>query len=255
MTIQPGGNCELFLNFTPSINAQSIPEVSARFTTNDPDQPEHLVVFRISKLIGGLTMAPSAITLGTRFVGEVCKFECVASDTAAWRRKCIRVEPSDPKRLRCHFVSDDSQTGDVLQGEVVCTTEGYLDETIAAYFEGLPRPIVIPVTGVIKSRVEVVPSKILLPRRTESGPLYDAVVHVISHVSGTQHLEFENPPAGFEIRQSTPANEKRFVVTITLREACSAEYCGKTIFLRGKVITETGECPIAIGCTIPTERK
>jgi hypothetical protein len=86
-----------------------------------------------------------------------------------------------------------------LEVEVNTSLPGPFEERIEIYLAGRPIPTILPVSGMVKPPVELVPRSVLLPLMTESGPLYKAKCLCRSTEGKPVTLRVESSPPGIHV--------------------------------------------------------
>jgi hypothetical protein len=185
LRIAPGEDAELSMRWSVS----GTPNESARtvilFHTNDPSSPEAHIEAVVSRITGGIRATPAQLVFSTVPLGAESRQVLELRDWATPARTMKRVSCNSPQ-VETHLLSADDKTTEpkgadvssgILLGRVEVVLKGTTIGSIADQLridlaeEGSPT-VVIPLVGRVAPPVEVLPSSLFLPRKSEEGWAY-----------------------------------------------------------------------------------
>jgi hypothetical protein len=183
LRIPPGGREPLLLRMGVWGPAGEAVVTSAGFRTNDPKQPDVQIAVRVSNIMAGVAPATPKLMIGNVPVGAEVRRTVDIRDWSKQPRSLGKVVSSLPDLVRASLVSDVGPAVDdsaeaigAVVGRVEIAVEttrpGPVDETVQIYLaDGSQASDSIRVIGRIVAEVEAIPSVIVLPRFTSTGPV------------------------------------------------------------------------------------
>jgi hypothetical protein len=180
------------------------------FRTNDPAAPERALRLVVSRVKGGVEATPRSVAFGSVPVGKVVREVVDVTDEWPDARALDRVVSSAPGRVRVRQLPPEPSPDGTGRGRPLARLEitvdtrspAAVDDRVEVYVAGRSFPTVVPVSGKVTAAVEVSPATVLLPRKSDSGPLYEATCLCRSTEGKPLTLRVESAPP--DVRVETP---------------------------------------------------
>lgn len=139
-----------------------------RFRSNDPNQPEALVLLKIENCIGGIETVPTAVHFGFVLTGTKHAENVDIFDRAAIPRQITEVVSSDPERIRVTLLPCDPKQSKAtdqrhiarLQIEIHEHQSGPLNSHVLIKLNDESQPFKLSVYGKMIPVCEAIPSTI-----------------------------------------------------------------------------------------------
>ena len=225
LKIRPGETRQLTARWAVNGAAGERISTSIYFTTNAPDQQEVHLQLLVPRLKGGVEVFPAAVTYGRVVVGRTLREVVAVIDLSPTPRVPTRITTSGGRVTATIRPTDPAPWqgpgGGTLVGhvEVVADTSspGEISENVTVWFGGGQpmNPVSFLVSGRVVNPVEISPGAILLPRKSDAGPLYTATCLARSADNVPFQIRVESCPPGWQatIRDSHTAASKAIEIT------------------------------------------
>jgi hypothetical protein len=223
----PGEEVQLTLRISVRSEVGQPSRSYVTFRTNDPRHPE-FEIEALVPLVTGVDTFPRTLALGTVSKGSVARSIIEIRDLSGKKRRIHRAFTNNPDRITvCLLPSESTKVGQEKSGkgsligllEVVVTTEapGAINGAVQVQVdEQGERLVSIPIVGQVVSDVEVSPSTLVLPRKSQEGPLYFGNCRCWSTKGEPILLSEATVPKGISVQVSeVPGNPAMQLVTIT----------------------------------------
>ncbi len=182
------------------------------FRTNDPAVPERSVRLVVSLVKGGVEASPRSVVFGSVPVGKAVKQVVDVTDEWPDVRPLERVVSTNPERVQVRELPPEPSSSTPAQGRRLARLEitvdtripATVDDRVEVYVAGRSFPTVISVSGKVTAPVEVSPSTVLLPRMSDTGPLYEATCLCRSPEGKSLTLRVESAPADVSVEIANP---------------------------------------------------
>jgi hypothetical protein len=155
-----------------------------QFETNDPNRPLAQVEVTIPKVTGGIEIEPSRIAFGTVPVNREIRYVLSLRSFASPAHIVKQVTTTDRQRVNVRFLPPEDQVsedGPQKEGTIVGRIEvivntarpGRVDGAIQVHLSVERRnPEAVPITGRVAALVESIPPSLVLPRVSQTGPVW-----------------------------------------------------------------------------------
>jgi hypothetical protein len=158
------------------------------FRTNDPAQPHGALTAKVARIRGGVETFQAVVAFGAVLEGDECRRTVEVRDRSSLARRVVAVQISNPELLEVKLLPllTESQTDQQpSEGALIGRIEAAVNTAKATPIEGTihitlddPQkpPLKIDVHGRIVPVVELIPSVVVLPRRSAQGWSHSAEV-------------------------------------------------------------------------------
>lgn len=192
LSIPPKETVPVYVCLQPRVNDGESTGVVVRFLSNDNVKPIQDLKVIISKVTGGVFAEPMVLQFGKVPVGKTESLEVQITDRSLNPRiieQCsITSELFIIDKLEVNHLDIIDQSKKRVSTRIGkakvslrCDQPGSYTESIQVHLKGTNRPpLVIPVYAIVVDAVEVIPKRMVLPRRTDDGDSYAANLRVIS---------------------------------------------------------------------------
>jgi hypothetical protein len=256
LVLEPGKSQEVIIRFFVTEPPGNVQENAIRFCTNDPINPEHQVVLRISRVAGGFVTSPRAAVFGSLKLNQLARMRVEIRHQETGSRNVLWAEATNGNGVAVDWKpACYAQRGPegLLLGhlDIQANTAlpGTLDCKIIVYLDDPSRPTIeIPVSGTVREPVQVFPGEILLPRRSGDGLVYHGDCLFLSDGEAPLQVAFEKPPPGIGIEVihgSSDLNKQRVRVTWD-PESLRTAPLDAPIIINGMAVLDSQKYPISI---------
>lgn len=188
------------------------------FRTNDPTHPEATIELTACPLRGGFIVSPTRIIFGRIPQGGEVQRIVSVYDAGPQPRRIARFITTPPGLLNARLLPAAEQEpwpdGQSLVGRVevsaITAAPGRLEGQLLIFVENEQRPPnVVPVIGQVVGDVEVMPSSVVLPRRSGNGLLYKATCMCRSPTGQAMQVTVESTPPELTVAAAPSATQSR----------------------------------------------
>jgi hypothetical protein len=212
LTLNAGEEARLFMR----VSVRGAPAGGAmvnivEFHSNDPLQPVGHIEAVVSRVSRGVSISPGSVVFGTVPLGHSVRHLLDVRDTAVPPRSIERVSSTNPARVSVRFLPGsqkpaeaESHADGLLIGQLEITvgtgSPGEVNEAVHVHLAGERRdPDAVAVIGKVAAPIEVIPSMLVLPRTSTTGPLYDATCLCRSTNGDPLVLSVDSVPDGLKV--------------------------------------------------------
>ncbi len=155
-------------------------------TTNDPLQPEVQVLITLKKMIHGSKAVPEVLALGTVSIGEPIRRIVDIVDRSPMPRTIQRIETTDGSTIRATQLPVPENEAAAHGGRIIARIQVEISSLAISDIDGrvnvwlttekLASPVSIRIIGRIAPAAEIAPTTLVLPLRSDDGPIFRGTV-------------------------------------------------------------------------------
>jgi hypothetical protein len=201
-----------------------------RFRTNDPLHPNGRITATVQRVIGGLSVTPGGVLVGSITVGQAVRRIITVRDRSPVPRVIERVSSTQRDRVSVRLlpenhlaVTDELPADGKIIGRIEVTVNSMSPGPINSEVQiELRREPLVPhiaidsvvVAGHVVSPIEAMPSLIALPRAGESGLVFEVEVLVRSTLGLPVSVDGNGASGAFSVEANDTDNDSSKVLRI-----------------------------------------
>jgi hypothetical protein len=200
------------------------------FETNAPDTQFISVPIIIEKVVRDAYAVPDRLLLGDHLIGEAIEIPLVFRSDTMGRIKSFRWVCPDPAVSIVETVLSPTSDKDApvlsFDSPSVRRVRVRINSAAAAMVSTAVRIEIrdedssyafdVPITCRVSANVELVPSAISLPKRSSSGPFFEATCFVRSHIGPIETIEVVDGPPYIEVSVANRLGESSWAIKVVL---------------------------------------
>ena len=223
--------------------------------SNDPIHPIQRIAFVVNRITGGLEIIPSAVHLGDMQLGKTAQHTIELFDSAQQKRTLQKVVCTSPDATTVQWHAAPSQQthpltpqgsrwlGSINLRHLAQKPGPFKHEIIVTYYDEFKSQTFtesIPVRGAVLPVAEVIPSSLILPRRTGQGWLREVRCKLRFSLDGPTQLSIVAVPEALAVDYHQPEPNQAAYLNVRLKSDALKGLSGKDNDLIVKLKAQNG---------------